>query len=107
MNESRRSFPFRRESPAGKLELSPRNATPPWLLAALLAAFLFFATNSWAQKDTGGIAGTVKDASGAVVADAKVHVTDVDRGESCFLSDTDGSVSASGPARLFLATTGN
>ncbi|HEY1627555.1 MAG TPA: mannose-6-phosphate isomerase, class I [Streptosporangiaceae bacterium] len=42
---------------------------------------------------------TLKDSSG--------EVTEVDRGESCFLSDTDGSVSASGPARLFLATTGN
>ncbi len=33
-----------------------------------------------AQKDTGGIAGVVKDASSAVVAGAKVTVTDVDRG---------------------------
>lgn len=33
-----------------------------------------------AQKDTGGIAGTVTDPSGAVVSGAKVIVTDVDRG---------------------------
>jgi len=37
---------------------------------------------SFGQKDTGAIAGTVKDASGAVVADAKVTITDTDRGTS-------------------------
>jgi Carboxypeptidase regulatory-like domain/TonB dependent receptor len=34
----------------------------------------------WAQKDTGAIAGVVKDASGAVVGGVHVTVTDVDRG---------------------------
>ncbi|MGA3300079.1 MAG: carboxypeptidase-like regulatory domain-containing protein, partial [Candidatus Acidiferrales bacterium] len=33
-----------------------------------------------AQKDTGAIAGTVKDSSGGVVVGAKVRVSDVDRG---------------------------
>jgi hypothetical protein len=37
---------------------------------------------SFGQKDTGAIAGTVKDASGAVVAGAKVTITDADRGTS-------------------------
>ena len=35
---------------------------------------------AWAQKDAGGIVGTVKDPSGAIVAKAKVTVADVDRG---------------------------
>ena len=35
-----------------------------------------------AQKDAGAIAGTVKDPSGAVVSDAKVTITDADRGTS-------------------------
>src|SRR5215467_3376350 len=39
-------------------------------------------TVSWAQKDTGALAGTVKDSSGAVVSGAKVTITDVDRGTS-------------------------
>jgi hypothetical protein len=33
-----------------------------------------------AQKDTGGLAGVVKDPSGAVVAGAKVRITDTERG---------------------------
>jgi len=47
------------------------------------------------------VEGTVslKDAAGAV--------TEVARGESCFIGDADGAVSGSGPARLFLATVGN
>ncbi len=37
---------------------------------------------AFAQKDSGGIGGTVKDSTGAVVAGAKVTVTDADRGTS-------------------------
>jgi hypothetical protein len=47
---------------------------------ALLTLLVSFAVAAWAQKDTGGIAGTVKDASGALVSGAKVTITDVDRG---------------------------
>jgi hypothetical protein len=58
------------------------------LLAALV--LVFAAGSAWAQKDTGSIAGTVKDATGAVVAGAKVVVSDVDRGIT-FTSTTDES----------------
>ena len=51
-----------------------------WLFALFLAALLLSGTNTWAQKDTGAITGTVKDASGGVVVGANVHVTDADRG---------------------------
>jgi len=47
---------------------------------ALFALMVSFALAAWAQKDTGGIAGTIKDASGALVSGAKITVTDVDRG---------------------------
>src|SRR3989442_17398 len=39
-----------------------------------------------AQKDTGAIAGLVKDSSGAVVSDAEVTITDTDRGTSLVLN---------------------
>ena len=51
-----------------------------WFFALFLAALLLSGTSVWAQKDTGAITGTVKDASGGVVVGAKVHITDVDRG---------------------------
>jgi hypothetical protein len=53
-----------------------RNLSSAIILIALAC------TATWAQKDTGAIAGVVKDASGAVVAAAKVTLTDVDRGTS-------------------------
>jgi mannose-6-phosphate isomerase len=43
----------------------------------------------------------------ASLKDVAGEVAEVGRGGSCFLADNDGSVSASGPARLFLATAGN
>ena len=49
---------------------------------ALLILLVSFAGLASAQKDTGAIAGTVKDSSGAVVSDAKVTITDADRGIS-------------------------
>ena len=36
----------------------------------------------WAQKDSGGIAGTIRDSSGALVVGAQVTVTDEDRGNT-------------------------
>ncbi len=48
--------------------------------AVTLAVLLSSAIPLRAQKDSGGIAGTVRDASGAVVVGAQVSVTDLDRG---------------------------
>jgi hypothetical protein len=41
-----------------------------------------FASTALAQKDTGSIVGTVKDPSGALVANAKISVTDVERAQT-------------------------
>ena len=51
----------------------------PWIV---LFAFVLQVSLCWSQKDTGNIVGTVRDSSGAVVANARVTVTDVDRGTS-------------------------
>jgi len=50
-----------------------------WLLAALIILALW-STAAWAQKDTGAIAGTVRDSTKAVVPSAKITITDVDHG---------------------------
>jgi hypothetical protein len=50
-------------------------------ISSLIVSFAFaLGTPLWAQKDAGAIVGLVRDPSGAVVADAKVIVTDVERG---------------------------
>ncbi len=80
MNNSFRCVSARRGTPAGKLARLRRGARRLLLSIALIPPLLFSCASAWAQKDTGAIAGTVKDPSGAVVAGAKVRVTDVDRG---------------------------
>ena len=58
----------------------------PSLASSRLSVFILavvciaLAATAWAQKDTGSIVGTVKDQTGAVVAGAKVTVTDIERG---------------------------
>jgi Carboxypeptidase regulatory-like domain/TonB dependent receptor/TonB-dependent Receptor Plug Domain len=90
VNEISRSLSFCGEDPGEKLERSSRNARLHWAFVILLLTLLFSCASAWAQKDTGVIAGTVKDPSGAVVVGAKVRVTDVDR-TTKFDTTTDGN----------------
>jgi hypothetical protein len=62
--------------------------------------FLALAAPMSAQKDAGAIVGLVRDASGAVVADAKVTVTDVDRGIELALSTNDQGEYVASPLRI-------
>src|SRR5690349_10535307 len=55
---------------------------------------------AWAQKDAGSIVGLVKDNSGAVVAGAKVTVTDVDRGTAFDTSTNSTGEYAATPLRI-------
>jgi hypothetical protein len=48
----------------------------------MLAAVLWSSSPAWAQKDSGAIAGTVRDGTGAVVVGAQVSVTDLERGNA-------------------------
>ena len=69
---------------------------PVFILIAVLAAVVPVR----AQKDAGAIVGQVRDSTGAVVTDAKVVVTDVDRGiEMTFTTNGEGGYVAS-PLRI-------
>src|SRR5271156_2478736 len=77
------------KNPSHRSSPEPANTfqrTLPLLLAATLLLAIA-STPAAAQKDTGGIAGIVKDATNALVAGAKVTVTDVDRG-TAFVTST-------------------
>jgi hypothetical protein len=66
----------------------------------ILLLVLLFASQIYAQKDTGSIVGVVKDAGGGVVPGAKVTARDVDRGiEFTTTTDTNGEYVA-GPLKV-------
>ncbi|MFY9646617.1 MAG: TonB-dependent receptor [Terriglobales bacterium] len=62
--------------------------------------FLTLAAPLWAQKDAGAIVGLVRDPSGAVVAGAKVTVTDVDRGIELALSSNNEGEYVASPLKI-------
>jgi len=70
------------------------------LSALFFSIFLTLATPLWAQKDAGAIVGLVRDPSGAVVTDAKVTVTDVDRGIQLTLSTNAEGQYVASPLRI-------
>jgi len=75
-------------------------STRQTLGALFLLVAISFATPLWAQKDAGAIVGLVRDSTGAVVAGAKVTVTDVDRGIQLNLSTNDQGEYVAGPLRI-------
>ena len=52
------------------------------LIVSSLCILITLAIPAWAQKDAGSIVGTVKDPSGAIVANAKVTITDLEHGQT-------------------------
>jgi hypothetical protein len=68
------------------------------LVATFLVAVISLPAT--AQKDTGGIAGLVKDASNAVVVGAKVTVTDVDRGTQVVTKTDDQGEYVASPLKV-------
>ncbi len=70
------------------------------LSALFVPLLLALAPPLWAQKDTGAIVGFVRDPSGAVVTDAKVTVTDVDRGTALTLTTNDEGQYVASPLRI-------
>jgi len=69
--------------------------------AVLTSTLLFLcASSAWAQKDMGNIVGLVKDATGALISDAKVTVTDVDRGTTFHTMTNASGEYVAGPIRI-------
>src|ERR1700679_3326287 len=72
-----------------------------WRVYFLILSFwLALSTPLWAQKDAGAIVGLVRDASGAVVAGAKVTVTAVDHGIQLTLSTNNKGEYVASPLRI-------
>ncbi len=84
------------------MKFFPRHSSCRVLLrVAVFGLLLSVATPvSWAQKDMGSIVGNVKDGTGAVVADAKVAIADVDRGTVVKTVTNASGEFDSGPLRI-------
>src|SRR5262249_26226473 len=55
----------------------------PWSFCVLVLVFLVTGTNpGYSQQSSGSIRGEVKDVQGAVISGAKVHLTDVNQGDT-------------------------
>ncbi len=79
----------------------PVSFRPRQILAAIfLLAAISFTTPLWAQKDAGAIVGIVRDASGAVVAGAKITVLDIDHGTQTNLVTNDQGEYVASPLRI-------
>jgi carboxypeptidase family protein/TonB-dependent receptor-like protein len=87
-------IPFADRSTFG---LNPHKCATAALLIFVLSGFCLPAL---AQKDTGSIVGTVKDPSGALVANAKVTVTDVDHGQSLTITTNAQGEYVASPLRV-------
>jgi len=70
------------------------------LSVLVLLMILTVAAPLWAQKDAGAIVGLVRDQSGAVIAGAKVTVTDADRGTELTLSTNDAGEYVASPLKI-------
>ncbi len=67
---------------------------------AFLVLCFGLSASLWAQKDTGSIVGTVRDATGAVVPGAKVTVSDVDKGTAFVTSTSSSGDYVASPLRI-------
>ena len=82
------------------LPILPARSSSFALLASFFLCVLLIAPQAWAQKDAGAIVGLVRDPSGAVVAGAKVTVTDVDRGIEVKLTSNAAGEYVASPLRI-------
>ena len=100
MNNVIHRFLLSRANPENLLKDRATRATTTMRAAALLFALILFCSTAWGQKDAGVIAGTVRDASGAVVGGAKVRVKDVDHGTEFDTTTEANGEYVSGPLKV-------
>src|SRR6516165_9035200 len=74
--------------------------TSRFLHRAASCLILLAATLGFAQKDTGSTVGTVKDPTGAVVPNASVEVTDVERGQTFRTTTSETGEFVASPLRV-------
>jgi outer membrane receptor protein involved in Fe transport len=86
----------------GRPGTTSRMRTPSRLgdIPILFVLLFLLASSGWAQKDMGNIVGVVKDSTGAVVSDAKVAVTDMDRGSTFPTTTNSSGEYVAGPLRI-------
>src|SRR4029077_5917852 len=70
------------------------------LFVFLVVVCMAFSASAWAQKDAGNIVGSVRDQTGAIVAKAKVTVSDVERGTNLETTTNDSGEYVAGPLRV-------
>ena len=71
----------------------------PFVLAVLVGATAL-TPSAVGQKDSGGVAGIVRDSAGAVVPDAKVSVKDVDRGTEIVVTTSSQGEYVASPLKI-------
>ena len=71
-----------------------------FVAATISLLSLVLAMPAFAQKDTGSIVGTVRDGTGAVVVDAAVEVTDIERGQTFKATTSDSGEYVAGPLHV-------
>ena len=80
------------------MKRSGRNLLP--VVLAVLVAATALLPKAVGQKDSGGIAGVVRDSAGAVIPDAKVSVKDVDRGTEIVVTTSSQGVYIARPLKI-------
>ncbi|HZU42080.1 MAG TPA: TonB-dependent receptor, partial [Terriglobales bacterium] len=68
--------------------------------SSFFLVFVLTTTLAWAQKDTGTIAGTVRDPSGAAIPGAQVTVIDIDRGNDFKTTSNENGEYVATPLRV-------
>jgi hypothetical protein len=71
----------------------------PFVVAVLVVAAAL-PPQAFGQKDSGGIAGVVRDSAGAVIPDAKVSVKDVDRGTEVVVTTSSQGEYVASPLKI-------